>query len=69
LKQISTQQIHVHEATGVLQLMREQAQNASMERPNLLKKSRWRNMTVINLRTIATKDRNAEVYIIEQELE
>jgi hypothetical protein len=38
LKQISTQQIHLHEATGVLQLMREQAQNASMERPNLLKK-------------------------------
>ena len=38
LKQISTQQIHLHEATGVLQLMREQAQKASIERANLLKK-------------------------------
>jgi hypothetical protein len=48
LKQISTQQIRLHEATGVLQLMSEQAQKASIERANLLKKnSHWRNMTVI----------------------
>jgi hypothetical protein len=39
LKQISTQQIHLHEATGVLQLMREQAQKASIERANLIKKN------------------------------
>jgi hypothetical protein len=50
LKQISTQQIHLHQAMGVLQLMHEQAQKASIERANLFKKkknSRWRNMTAI----------------------
>jgi len=50
--------------------MREQAQKASIERANLLKKK----LTLAqhdcdNLRTIATKVRNAEVYTIEQELE
>ena len=38
LKQISTQQIHLHQATGVLQLMHEQAQKASIERANLFLK-------------------------------
>jgi hypothetical protein len=67
-KQISTQQIHLHEATEVLQLMREQAQKASIERANLLKKLTLAQHDRDNLRTIA-KDRNAEVDTMKQEIE
>jgi hypothetical protein len=67
-KQISIQQIHLHEATEVLQLMREQAQKASIERANLLKKLTLAQHDRDNLRTIA-KDRNAEVDTIKLELE
>jgi hypothetical protein len=67
LKQISNQQVQLDEATAVLQSMREQAQTASIERANLLKKLTLAQHDRDNLRTIA-KDRNAEVDAMRQEL-